>query len=302
MNSPKIEYLKVKAPATTANMGAGFDVFGMALDIPYDIIELEPWDSIKIVMEGKNAEGIPTDPIKNTAGIVALKMGCNVKITIHKGIPPNSGLGGSAAPAAGTAFGSNKVFDLGFSAEELVWWAAKGEIVSAGVEHADNVASSLLGGFTIVHDGNVIALNPQNIGVVAVCPDQDINTKDSRKVIPESIRMEDHIYNIGSASMMVAGVMRSDIKIIGDSMKNRVIEAAREDLIIGYKRVKEAATGSGASGVTISGSGPTVIAVCEMDLRGDVASAMSDAFKEYGIESEAYVTTVGRGVEVLSSY
>jgi len=302
MKSSKVEYLKVKAPATTANMGAGFDVFGMALDTPYDIIELEPWDSIKIVMKGKNAKGIPTDPIKNTAGIVALKMGCNVKITIHKEIPSNSGLGGSAAPAAGTAFGLNKIFDLGLSPEELVWYAAKGEIVSAGVEHADNVASSLLGGFTIVHDGKIIALNPQNIGVVAVCPDQHINTKEAREVIPESIRMEDHIYNIGSASMMIAGVMQSDIKIIGDSMNNKVIEAAREGLIKGYRRVREGAIGSGASGVTISGSGPTVIAVCEMDLRGDVASAMSDAFKEYGIENEAYVTTVGRGVEVLSSF
>ncbi|MDY6932490.1 MAG: homoserine kinase, partial [Halobacteriota archaeon] len=222
--------------------------------------------------------------------------------TIHKEIPSNSGLGGSAAPAAGTAFGLNKIFDLGLSSEDQIRFAAKGEVASAGVEHADNVAPALLGGFTIVHDGRVISLNPKNIGIVAVHPNLEVNTKEAREIIPESVSMKDHIFSVGSAAMMVAGIMRSDIKIIGESMEDRVIEAARQDLIIGYKEIKSAALGSGASGVTISGSGPTVIAVCEIDLRDIVATAMSDAFRDYGIDSKAYVTTVGDGVEVLSSY
>lgn len=302
MKSPKIEYIKVKVPATTANLGAGFDVFGMALEIPYDVIELEVSNSIKVTMKGKNANGIPTDPMKNTAGIVARTMKCNVNITIHKEIPSNSGLGGSAAPAAGTAFGLNKIFDLGLSSEELIWLAAKGEVVSAGVEHADNVAPALLGGFTIVHDGEVISLNPHNIGIVAVHPNLKVNTKIAREVMPESVPMKDHIYDIGSASMMITGIMRSDIKTIGASMKNRVVEAAREDLIIGYGTVKYEAIRSGASGVTISGSGPTVIAVCDMGLRENVASAMSDAFSENGIDNKAYITTVGDGIKVLNFY
>jgi homoserine kinase len=100
-----VDYIKIKAPATAANLGAGFDVFGMALEIPYDVIELET--SLEILIKGKNAEDIPipTEPLKNTAGFVASKLGCNVKITIHEGIVPGSGLGSSAAPAAGTVFG-----------------------------------------------------------------------------------------------------------------------------------------------------------------------------------------------------
>jgi homoserine kinase len=102
-----VDYLKIKAPATAANLGAGFDVFGMALEIPYDVIELETNDSLEILIKGKNAGDIPipTEPLKNTAGFVASKLGCNVKITIHEGIVPGSGLGSSAAPAAGTVFG-----------------------------------------------------------------------------------------------------------------------------------------------------------------------------------------------------
>jgi homoserine kinase len=110
------DFIKIKAPATTANLGAGFDIFGMALEKPYDIIELETSESLEIVVTGKNAEGISTAPLKNSAGIVASELGCNVKIIIHKGIVPGSGLGSSAAPAAGTAFGINKLFKLFFFA------------------------------------------------------------------------------------------------------------------------------------------------------------------------------------------
>jgi homoserine kinase len=99
------DYIKIKAPATAANLGAGFDVFGMALEIPYDVIELETNDSLEIVIKGKNAGDISDEPMKNTAGFVASELGCEVKITIHKGIAPGSGLGSSAAPAAGIVFG-----------------------------------------------------------------------------------------------------------------------------------------------------------------------------------------------------
>jgi len=113
-----MDYIKIKTPATAANLGAGFDVFGMALENPYDIIELETNDSLKIVVKGKNAGDIPTEPMRNTAGFVASELGCTVKITILKGIVPGSGLGSSAAPAAGTAFGLNKMFVPGFDSSE----------------------------------------------------------------------------------------------------------------------------------------------------------------------------------------
>jgi homoserine kinase len=296
-----VDYIKIKAPATAANLGAGFDVFGMALEIPYDVIELETNDSLEIVIKGKNAGDIPipTEPLKNTAGFVASELGCNVKITIHKGIVPGSGLGSSAAPAAGTAFGLNKMFELGFSLDELVWLAAKGEVISAGVEHADNAAAAIFGGFTVVHGNQVIALSPVNIGIVAILPDLIVNTRDARRILPKSLSLEDFVFNVGSASMMVVGMLRNDLKLIGESMQNHVIEPARARLIPGYLDVRNSALRAGATGVTISGSGPAMIAVCALDKREEVASAMVDAFAKNGIDSEVFITTVGRGVEIL---
>ncbi len=294
-----VDHLKIKVPATVANLGAGFDVFGMALEIPYDVIELEANDSLEIVIKGKNVRDIPTDPLKNTAGFVASELGCDVKITIHKGIVPSSGLGSSAASAAGTVFGLNRMFNFGFSLEELVWLAAKGEIVSAGVEHADNVAAALFGGFTIVHGNRVIALGPVNIGIVAILPDLAVNTKDARAILPKSISLEDLVFNVGSASMMVAGMMHNDFELIGESMQNHVIESTRARLIPGYSDVRNSALQAGASGVTISGSGPAMIAVCALDKRDNVASAMADTFAKNGIDSKVFITTVGRGVEIL---
>ena len=296
-----VDYLKIKAPATAANLGAGFDVFGMALGNPYDIIELETNDSLEIVVKGKNAGDIPipTEPMKNTAGFVASKLGCKVKITIHKGIVPGSGLGSSAAPAAGTVFGLNKMFELGFSLDELVWLAAKGEVVSAGVEHADNVAAALFGGFTVVHGNRVVALSPVDIGIVAILPDLVVNTRDARRILPKSVSLEDFVFNVGSASMMVVGILRNDLKLIGESMKNHVIESARARLIPGYLDVRNSALRAGATGVTISGSGPAMIAVSALDKREEVASAMADAFAKNEIDSEMFITTVGHGVEIL---
>ena len=297
---PAIDHLKIKAPATSANVGSGFDVFGMALEIPYDIIELEPNDSLEIVIRGKNAEEISTEPMKNTAGFVASELGCKVKITIHKGIVAGSGLGSSAAPAAGTAFGINKMFELGFSLEELVWIAARGEIVSAGVEHADNVAATLFGGFTVVHHKRVVAITPVGIGIVAVLPNFAVNTRDARLILPKAVSLRDLVFNVGCASMMVIGMLRNDIKLIGESMHNPVIEPVRARLIPGYLDVRNSALRAGATGVTISGSGPAMIAICALDEREEVASAMIDAFKENGINSEAYMTTVGQGLEILA--
>ena len=293
------DYIKIKVPATAANLGAGFDVFGMALERPYDVIELETNDSLEILAKGKNAGGIPTEPMKNTAGFVASELGCEVKITIHKGIVPGSGLGSSAAPAAGTVFGLNKMFEFGFSLDELVWLAAKGEVVSAGVEHADNVAAALFGGFTVVHDNRMVALSPVNIGIVAILPDLVVNTKAARAILPKSVSLEDVTFNVGSASMMVVGMLRNDLKLIGESMQNHVIEPARARLIPGYLDVKNSALKADATGVAISGSGPAMIAVCALDKREEVASAMIDAFARNGIDSEVYITTVGHGVEIL---
>ena len=145
----------------------------------------------------------------------------------------------------------------------------------------------------------MIALSPVNIGIVAMLPDLAVNTKDARAILPESISLEDLVFNVGSASMMVAGMVHNDFELIGESMQNHVIESTRARLIPGYLDVRDSARQAGASGVTIGGSGPAIIAVCALDKRDNVGSAMADTFAKNGIDSKVFITTVGRGVEIL---
>lgn len=293
------DHIKVKVPATCANMGAGFDVFGIALESPADIIEVIKSDKIEIEIRGAGKEHIPTDPRRNTAGIVALILGKPVKIIIDRSIPLSSGLGSSAAPAAGVAVALNNMYDLGLSSEELVHLAAQGEKAASGVEHADNVAPAIYGGFTIVHKDKVISLMPDNIGIVAVHPDIVVSTRTARSLLPKKIWLIDASFNTGNAASMVVGMMKSDVKLIGESLENRVIEPVRSKLIKGYQQVKKSALDAGAAGVTISGSGPTMLAVCRMDEREMIAKAMTQAFGENHVKSEAFITTIGSGAKIV---
>ncbi len=294
-----METIKVRVPATSANLGAGFDVFGIALEIPFDIIEVEKSKKTEITVTGRDSQDIPLDPRKNTAGIVARALGKPVKITIYRNIPLSSGLGSSAAPAAGAAFALNKLYNLGLSKEELVRTAALGEKTVSGTAHADNFASAIYGGFVIVHNNRIISLKPENIGIVAVHPDIAVSTRKARAILPKKMSLPDIAFNTGSAASMVVGMMRSDIGLIGESMENMVIEKVRSKLIKGYGQVKKNALAAGAAGATISGSGPTMIAVCTMDQRENIAEAMKEAFSGNGINSESFITTIGRGLEII---
>ncbi|MFZ2410960.1 MAG: homoserine kinase [Candidatus Methanoperedens sp.] len=294
-----MDYIKVRIPATSANLGAGFDVFGIALEIPFDIIEVKKSDKTEIVITGRDSQYVPTDPGRNTAGIVASILKKPVKLTIHRNIPLSSGLGSSAAPAAGVAFALNEMYALGLSREELVDIAAQGEKVVSGAAHADNVAPAIFGGFVIVHKDKIISIYPKKIGIVAVHPEIIVSTRTARAILPKTLALSDISFNTANAANMVVGMMNSDIKLIGESMENRVIENVRSTLIKGYAQVKKSALDAGAAGVTISGSGPTMIAVCRMDEREKIAKAMIESFSKSNIRSEAFTTTIGKGIEII---
>ncbi|MCX9084430.1 MAG: homoserine kinase [Candidatus Methanoperedens sp.] len=294
-----MDHLKIKVPATSANLGSGFDVFGIALETPFDIIDIEKSEKIEIIVQGRESHFVPLDPKKNTAGIVASLLKTPVKITISRGIPLSSGLGSSAAPAAGMAFALNEMFALGHTMEELVQIAAQGEKSASGTAHADNVAPAIYGGFVIVHKDKIISLRPENVGIVAVHPDIIVSTREAREILPKKLSLEDISFNTGNAASMVVGMMKNDIQLIGESMENRVIEEIRSTFIKGYADVKKSAISAGASGVTISGSGSTLIAVCRMDERKRIADAMMNAFTNNSVKSEAFITTIGKGIEII---
>jgi homoserine kinase len=309
---PPVE-VTVKAPATSANLGPGFDVFGLALENPNDhvTITLTSTVGVKIQVFGVAAQTISKMPERNTAGVVATQMirefslntGLNIKI--DKGIWPSRGLGSSAASAAALAYGLNHLFKLKLTNDQIVKFAAKGEVASAGSAHADNVSAAIYGDFIIVKSYNPVEIEclkaPSNMGVCVAFP-QMITPKGktvrARSVVPKMVQLKKVTYNIGKASAMVSGFAAGNVDLIGKSMSDAIVEPARAFLIPGYMQVRENALNAGACGFTISGAGPAVIALVNKKTANSakVAQAMKEGFEAAGFEATAFVTNAGKGV------
>ena len=286
--------ITVRAPATSANLGSGFDVFGAALDRPADVVRVEKADRTTIEVTGVGSQYIPENPKKNTVGAVAEALDAPAHIRIDKGVRPASGLGSSAASAAAAAVGLNELYDRGYTREELVPIAAEGEAVVSGAAHADNVAPSIMGGFTIArHDG--VTQIDTTIPLVTCLPEIVVSTRDARRVVPDGARLEQVVETVGNAATLAVGMARNDPVLVGRGMHDTVVTPARAELITGYDAVHEAAFDEGATGVTISGAGPAVIAACHEGDRADIATAMVDAFDSVDVEARAFQTRVGRG-------
>lgn len=287
----------VRAPATSANLGSGFDVFGAALERPADIVRAERASETTIEVSGAGARYIPEDPEDNVAGAVARALDAPARIQIDKGVRPSSGLGSSAASAAGVALALNELYDLGRSRRELVAAAAEGEAVAAGTAHRDNVAPALLGGFTVVA-GDRITQVDAGVPLVVCLPDVVVSTRDAREALPERVDLEDLVETVGNAGTLAVGMARRDPVAVGAGMADPVVTPARSRLIDGYDRVRQAALDAGATGVAVSGAGPGVLAATRMHDRQSVAAAMVEAFDEVGVAARAYQTAVGEGATV----
>ena len=288
----------VRAPATSANLGSGFDVFGAALTRPADVVTVEKAAETTIEVTGVGAQYIPEDPEKNTVGAVVEALDAPARIHIDKGVRPASGLGSSAASAAGAAVALNRLYDRGLSRSELVPIAAEGEAVVSGVAHSDNVAPSILGGFTVTTSERTHAVDA-SIPLVVCLPDVAVSTRDARRVVPETASMEDLVETVGNAATLAVGMCRSDPDLVGLGMSDPVVTPERARLITGYDDVRAAAFDAGATGVTVSGAGPAILAVCRDGQRRGVAAAMLDAFADAGIDARAYQSRIGRGATVL---
>lgn len=301
------------APATSANLGAGFDVFGVALDTLFDSVQVEAVErsDIKISIEGVGSEMIPEEPHRNTAGVVATALlglsgrKCGLNIRINKGIKPGSGLGSSAASAAAAALAVNEVLDLNLSKKELIKTAAQGEIASAGAPHADNVSPAVLGFFTIIKSYNpleVIQLpSPENVEFVVAIPEMVKSTAQMRSILPKQVALSDLVRNVGNATAFVAGIALNDVTLMGKGMEDSVVEPVRTPLLTGVTDVKRSALEAGAAGVALSGAGPSVLALLnrEENKAEGVAKAMKSAFERHGVKCQTIRTKPGPGARIM---
>lgn len=297
--------IKAFAPATVANVSCGFDVFGFAVEQPGDEVVLTLKKESGVVIRDIDGDGgrLPREAERNTAGVAvlafleAIESKQGVEISLKKNLPLGSGMGSSAASSVAALVGINQLMGEPLLRKELLPFAMEAERVACGSAHADNVAPSLLGGFVLVRGYeplDVVSIpTPENLFCTLVHPHLELKTEDSRQVLKSNIALKDAVTQWGNIAGLVAGLMKPDYGLIGRSLKDVIAEPVRSLLIPGFNSIKEKAIETGALGCGISGSGPTIFALCtERELACRVGKVMQEEFQKYKLNSEVYISKI----------
>ena len=304
--------MRVFAPATASNLGPGFDVLGLALERPGDLVEAEVGDRPGVeIVEVTGADSLTTNPRENVVGIAAAAAlerlpgpARGVRLWLHKQMPLGSGLGSSAASSVGGAVAVNALFGGALTSDDLVACALRGEAAASGTAHADNVAPSVLGGIVLIRASDPLDLIrlpvPAALRVVLVHPHAQVLTAEARRQVAERrFTIGQAVANLGNVAALVAALHRDDLALLGRSIQDALVEPVRAPLVPAFAEVKRAALDAGALGCSISGSGPSVLAFTGSDAGADAAAdAMQAAFTAAGLESDRYVgpvNTAGAG-------
>lgn len=301
----------VHSPGTVANLVCGFDILGLALSEPYDIMEVTLINEPTVIIHNKDKYDLPTEAEKNVAGVVLLSVmermenKIGFEITIDKHIKPGSGIGSSAASAAGAAVAANHLLENIFSSDEVVQFAMNGEKLASGVKHADNIAPCILGGVSLIrsiHPLDIVPLSSPDLYVTIVHPQIEVRTSDARQILRQQVYLKDAIRQWGNIAGLVTGFLKNDADLIGRSLEDVIIEPVRSILIPGFDEVKIKCKEAGALGGGISGSGPSMFMLSKDKRTAEsVEVVMKEVYERIGIEYNTYVTTINKkGVEIMS--
>ncbi len=307
-----MEEIKVFAPATVANLSCGFDVLGCCLESVGDEMLLRKNSSGEIKITRITGQDLPLETDKNVAGVavrellkdLGSKQGFDIEI--YKKIKAGSGIGSSAASSAGAVFAVNKLLDEPYSSMELIRFAMEGERLASGNAHADNVAPALLGGFNLIRSYEPLEVinlpTPQDLRMVILHPLIEVKTKDSRSIIKQNISLQKAIKQWGNLGALVSALYTNDYNLLGRSLKDEIVEPVRSILIPFFDDLKEIALKNGALGFGISGSGPSVFALCKgQDSAGIVKESIRKFYQEKEIDFDLHLSKIGNlGVKIIS--
>src|SRR5579863_262582 len=304
--------ITVHSPATVANLVCGFDVLGLCLSEPYDIMRLRLLDRRQVIINTTDNFPLPKDPALNTAGapllemLAVLKQDIGFEVTITKQIKPGSGIGSSAASAAGAVVAANELLGNVFTKEELVRFAMFGEKVASGVKHADNIAPCIYGGVTLIRSIfplDIIPISSPALFVSVLHPQIEVRTSDAREILRKEVLLKDAIRQWGNIGGLVAGLMNGDYDLIGRSLEDVIIEPVRSLLIPGFDIITAVCKSAGAIGGGISGSGASIFMLSRDEPTANiVAAVMKSIYDKIGVNYHIYVTTVNtRGVIKLKA-
>ena len=297
--------VSVFAPATVANVASGFDVLGFAIEEPGDLVLVRrvPGELVRLVAVEGDGGRLPREPERNTATVAISglleKLGrpFGVEVELHKRMPLASGLGSSAASAVAGVVAANILAGEPLDRRELLPFVMEAERVACGSAHADNVAPALLGGFVLIRSYDpldVVRLPvPPSLCAAIVHPHIEVKTEDARKILKRDIRLSRAVEQWGNLAGLVASLYEGDLALLSRCLKDVVAEPVRSLLIPGFPSVKQAALEAGALGCSISGSGPSLFALCSStETARGVARAMAGAFGRAGLESDIFVSAV----------
>ncbi|MBT8244731.1 MAG: homoserine kinase [Winogradskyella sp.] len=306
-----MDSIKIFSPATVANVSCGFDVLGFCLDSIGDemIIHKTLEKGIRIT-KIKGAE-LPFETEKNVAGVSALAMynainpDCGFDIEIYKKIKPGSGIGSSAASAAGSVFGMNVLLGNPLDKTELTKYALKGEALASECEHADNLAPAIFGGFTLVRSVDPVDIlqlpTPDDLYVTLIHPQIEIKTAEARAILPKQIALQNAITQWSNVGSLVHALHTNDYDLLSKSLSDVIIEPHRKQLIPYFDTIKSSAIDSGALGCGISGSGPSIFALTKGEkIAKHVEKAFNSVYSKTNIKYYTFVSKINtQGIKIL---
>jgi homoserine kinase len=302
-----MDEITVLAPATVANVVCGFDCLGFCLENPNDLMTLRLIDEKTVRIKHLDSYNLPTEAEKNVAGKALLavleqiedKIGFEVEIT--KKIMPGSGVGSSAASAAGAVVAANKLLGERFNSNQMIALAMQGEMVASGSKHADNIAPCVLGGFTLVRavePMDVISIEYPPLFATVIHPRIEIKTSYAREILPKEVPLKSAIRQWSDVGSLVAGLQKGDYHLIARSMQDFIVEPVRKTLIPHFDDLKSESLRAGALGGGISGAGPSVFMFSEnLATAEKVAETMRSVYAQTSIGFDIYISPINsRGV------
>jgi homoserine kinase len=300
------ETITAFAPASIGNVAVGFDMLGLALTNVGDRVHARRTDGANVSLaEVRGLDGeihpyLSNNAEENTASIAAQALwnehsdSGGVELKVHKGVPLQSGMGSSAASAVAAVVAVNALLETPLPTEDLLTYALEGEKYASGGLHADNVAPSLLGGLILCPQvllPDVVSLPvPKGVSAVLLHPDLQVNTAQARRRLAKSYSMAQWLEQQGLLAGFIAACAASDIDLIRKTLRDVVIEPQRSQAVPCFDAVTEAAKRAGALGCSLSGSGPSMFALCAESEARNIASAMEHACRLQGIGCQSWVS------------
>ncbi len=287
--------ISVRVPATSANLGPGYDAVGLALSLGMKI-GLDRARQPEIEVSGTGEDLVPRGPehpAYRAARFVAEVVGepdAHFRLVQENDIPPTRGLGGSAAALVGGAVAANELFGGQIAAPDLL------NIVCELDGHPDNAAPALLGGLvigTLTPTGiSAVRLEPKDLAAAVAVPDFAVSTTAARRALPELVPHRDAVFNVGRSGLLLGALATGEYELLRVAMQDKLHQPYRAHLVPGLEDVIEAALAHGAYGACLSGSGPTVLAFTSRELAPPVAAAMKKTFESGGTTARSWALEV----------